>query len=114
MESGLIEGEVDGVVLRILPLDRVIASKRATHRAKDLAQLPALEATLLAAANAHHRESRSLFGSASRPPEEERASIRYISCVARGGQKRASGAFVHHCVRQWANEVSTCLTVGYC
>ena len=40
--------EVDGVALRVLPLDRVIASKRATRRSKDVAQLPALEATLLA------------------------------------------------------------------
>ncbi len=40
--------EVDGVTLHVLRLARVIASKRATHRAKDLAQLPALEATLLA------------------------------------------------------------------
>lgn len=40
--------EVDGVNLRVLPLDRIIATKRATGRAKDLAQLPALEATLLA------------------------------------------------------------------
>jgi hypothetical protein len=39
---------VDGVTLRALPLDRIMASKRATNRAKDLAQLPALEATLLA------------------------------------------------------------------
>lgn len=40
--------EIEGVTLRVLPLDRVIASKRATGRAKDAAQLPALEATLLA------------------------------------------------------------------
>jgi hypothetical protein len=40
--------DVDGVTLRVLPLDRIMASKRATKRAKDLAQLPALEATLLA------------------------------------------------------------------
>jgi len=40
--------EIEGVTLRTLPLDRIIASKRATSRAKDLAQLPALEATLLA------------------------------------------------------------------
>ena len=40
--------EIDGVALRILPLDRIIATKRATGRPKDLAQLPALEATLLA------------------------------------------------------------------
>jgi hypothetical protein len=43
-----IEREVEGVVLRVLPLERVIASKRATNRPKDAAQLPALEATLLA------------------------------------------------------------------
>jgi hypothetical protein len=43
-----LQREVDGVVLRVLPLDRVIASKRATNRVKDAAQLPALEATLLA------------------------------------------------------------------
>lgn len=40
--------EIEGVTLRVLPLDRVIASKRAMRRAKDIAQLPALEATLLA------------------------------------------------------------------
>ena len=41
-----IEQEVDGVVLRILPLERVIASKRSTNRPKDIAALPALDATL--------------------------------------------------------------------
>lgn len=40
--------EVDGIVLRVLPLDRVIASKRAAGRPKDLAALPALEAALAA------------------------------------------------------------------
>jgi hypothetical protein len=40
--------EIEGVALRVLPLDRVIASKRASNRPKDAAQLPALEATLLA------------------------------------------------------------------
>jgi hypothetical protein len=40
--------EIEGVVLRVLPLERVIASKRATSRPKDTASLPALEATLLA------------------------------------------------------------------
>ena len=40
--------DIEGVTLRVLPLERVIASKRATSRAKDVAQLPALEATLLA------------------------------------------------------------------
>ncbi len=46
--SRAIQQEVDGVALHVLPLDRVIASKRALNRAKDSAQLPALEATLLA------------------------------------------------------------------
>jgi hypothetical protein len=40
--------DIEGVALRVLPLDRVIASKRATSRPKDRAALPALEATLLA------------------------------------------------------------------
>jgi hypothetical protein len=43
-----LEREVDGLHLHVLPLERVIASKRAVNRVKDLAQLPALEATLLA------------------------------------------------------------------
>jgi hypothetical protein len=43
-----ISRDIEGVALRVLPLDRVIASKRATNRPKDLAALPALEATLLA------------------------------------------------------------------
>jgi len=43
-----IEREVEGVKLRVLPLERVIVSKRATRRPKDVAQLPVLEATLLA------------------------------------------------------------------
>jgi len=46
--AGAIELEIDGVGVHVLPLERVIASKRAAGRAKDAAQLPALEATLLA------------------------------------------------------------------
>jgi hypothetical protein len=46
--AGGVEREIEGVVVRILPLDRVIASKRATSRPKDTASLPALEATLRA------------------------------------------------------------------
>ena len=46
--AGGVEREIEGVVVRILPLDRVIASKRATSRPKDTAGLPALEATLRA------------------------------------------------------------------
>lgn len=40
--------EIEGAVLRVLPLDRIIATKRATGRPKDLAQIPVLEATMLA------------------------------------------------------------------
>jgi hypothetical protein len=43
--------DIEGLSLHVLPLDRIIASKRATSRAKDLAQLPALEATRLARAD---------------------------------------------------------------
>lgn len=43
-----IERDIEGVTFRVLPLDRVIVSKRATGRLKDTAQLPVLEATLLA------------------------------------------------------------------
>lgn len=39
---------LDGVRVRVLPLDRVIVSKRAAQRAKDSAQLPMLEAALAA------------------------------------------------------------------
>ena len=47
--------EVDGVSVRVLPLARVIASKRATNRPKDAAQIPALEAALAARGNAEIR-----------------------------------------------------------
>lgn len=39
---------LDGLRVRVLPLERVIASKRAANRAKDAAQLPLLEAALAA------------------------------------------------------------------
>jgi predicted nucleotidyltransferase len=39
---------IDGVPVRVLPLERIIASKRATGRARDQAQLPALEEALAA------------------------------------------------------------------
>lgn len=44
-----VEVEVDTICLRVLKLERIIASKRSTGRAKDLAALPALEEALLAA-----------------------------------------------------------------
>lgn len=46
--AGALERLVDGVRLRILPLERVIASRRATNRPKDRAALPSLEATVTA------------------------------------------------------------------
>ena len=46
--QGAHEYEIDGVTLQVLPLDRVIVSKRAAMRAKDSAQLPMLEAALAA------------------------------------------------------------------
>ena len=39
---------LDGVPVRVLPLDRVIESKRALGRPRDLAQIPALEEALAA------------------------------------------------------------------
>jgi hypothetical protein len=42
------EYEVDDVRVRVLPLERVIVSKRAANRPKDAAQLPLLEAALAA------------------------------------------------------------------
>ena len=43
-----VEYVVDEIPLAVLPLERVIVSKRSTNRTKDLAALPALEATLRA------------------------------------------------------------------
>ena len=40
--------DLDGVPVKVLPLERVIVSKRAAKRPKDSAQLPMLEATLAA------------------------------------------------------------------
>lgn len=39
---------VEGVTLRLLPLDRILVSKRAASRPKDLAAIPALEEALAA------------------------------------------------------------------
>jgi hypothetical protein len=39
-------GRLEGVLLRILPLNRVIASKQAANREKDIAVLPILKRTL--------------------------------------------------------------------
>lgn len=42
------EYDIDGVRVRVLPLERVIVSKRAAMRPKDSAQIPILEAALAA------------------------------------------------------------------
>jgi len=46
--AGAREYELDGVRVKVLPLERVIVSKRAAKRPKDSAQMPILEATLAA------------------------------------------------------------------
>ena len=47
---------IDDVPVRVLPLDRIIASKRSTNRPKDIAALPALEATIRARADGGRRK----------------------------------------------------------
>jgi predicted nucleotidyltransferase len=42
------EYELDGIRVKVLPLERVIARKRAAKRVKDAAQIPMLEAALAA------------------------------------------------------------------
>ena len=51
--AGAHEYVLDGVPVKVLPLERVVVSKRAAKRAKDLAQIPMLEAAL-AARHARH------------------------------------------------------------
>ena len=46
--EGAISMEIDGIRLRLLPLERIMASKAASGRPKDLAALPALEEALAA------------------------------------------------------------------
>jgi hypothetical protein len=50
--QGALQIEVDEIFLTVLPLERIICSKRAAGRVKDLAVLPALEAALAAAQSA--------------------------------------------------------------
>ncbi len=47
-EARALKMSIDGVPVRVLPLERIIVSKRATGRPRDLAQLPALEEALAA------------------------------------------------------------------
>ena len=46
--AGARDYDLDGVHVKVLPLDRVIVSKRAAKRPKDAAQIPMLEAALAA------------------------------------------------------------------
>lgn len=46
--AGARDYDLDGVRVKVLPLERVIVSKRAAKRPKDEAQIPILEATLAA------------------------------------------------------------------
>ncbi len=50
------EVEVDGIPLRVLGLERIIVSKRAAGRKKDLAVIPALEEALAAVESARRGE----------------------------------------------------------
>jgi predicted nucleotidyltransferase len=50
--------EVGGIRVPVLPLERIIASKRATGRPKDLAILPALEDTLRVLRSKQHPRGR--------------------------------------------------------
>lgn len=50
--SGAIDAQIDGVDVKVLPLSRILASKRAADRSKDRAVIPALEEALAATAGA--------------------------------------------------------------
>ncbi|HEX3474636.1 MAG TPA: hypothetical protein VHT91_06315 [Kofleriaceae bacterium] len=47
---GALDAQIDGVTVKVLPLSRILASKRAADRPKDRAVIPALEETLAAIA----------------------------------------------------------------
>jgi hypothetical protein len=49
---GAIDAQIDGVDVKVLPLSRILASKRAADRSKDRAVIPALEEALAAIAGA--------------------------------------------------------------
>jgi hypothetical protein len=52
-------GLLEGVPVRVLPLERIIASKRAAGREKDLAVMPVLERTLRLARRLKNRKATS-------------------------------------------------------
>lgn len=49
---GAVNAQVDGVDVKVLPLSRILASKRVADRPKDRAVIPALEEALAAIAGA--------------------------------------------------------------
>ena len=55
---GAHEYDLDGIRVNVLPLERVIASKRAAKRPKDAAQIPMLEAALAARRSRKDSEKR--------------------------------------------------------
>ncbi len=56
--ANAIEIAVDDIPLRVLRLERIIVSKRATGRAKDLAAIPALEEAMAAIGTRDDRDDR--------------------------------------------------------
>jgi hypothetical protein len=44
---GALDAQIDGIAVKVLPLARILASKRAADRPKDRAVIPALEEALL-------------------------------------------------------------------
>ena len=56
--SNAIGVEVDGIPLKVLELPRIIASKRAANRTRDLASIPALEEALAALSDFDHEAKR--------------------------------------------------------
>ncbi len=87
----VLECELQGVAVRLLPLDRILASKRATGRSKDLAQLPVLEAALAV------REEAARRGSLTAARQRKARGtilpfLRGLRFVASGGAASGGGA----------------------
>ncbi|MEI8255639.1 MAG: hypothetical protein WCJ30_08210 [Deltaproteobacteria bacterium] len=47
--------DVEGISLAVIPLQRILDSKRAAGRAKDLARIPALEEALAVLGDSHRK-----------------------------------------------------------
>ena len=65
-------GELEKVPVKVLPLRRVIASKRAANREKDVAVLPILRRTLRLARRLEKRHSR--IGKPGKRPKQRRST----------------------------------------